>query len=67
MFILTISSIGFLSGCVTVQPWERETLAGEDMLLEADLLVDELADHIYFSKEATSGGRGLSGGGCGCN
>jgi hypothetical protein len=24
-------------------------------------------DHIYFSKEASSGGRGFGGGGCGCN
>jgi hypothetical protein len=26
-----------------------------------------LDDHIYFSKEAASGGAGISGGGCGCN
>ncbi len=24
-------------------------------------------DHIYFSKEASSGGRGFGSGGCGCN
>jgi hypothetical protein len=24
-------------------------------------------DHTYFSKEASSGGRGFGGGGCGCN
>jgi hypothetical protein len=24
-------------------------------------------DHVYFSKEASSGGRGFAGGGCGCN
>ena len=24
-------------------------------------------EHIYFSKEASSGGRGFAGGGCGCN
>jgi hypothetical protein len=24
-------------------------------------------DHIYFSKEGSSGGRGFAGGGCGCN
>jgi hypothetical protein len=29
-----------------------------------DLAID---DHIYFSKEASSGGRGFAGGGCGCN
>ena len=24
-------------------------------------------NHIYFSKEATKGGGGVAGGGCGCN
>jgi hypothetical protein len=24
-------------------------------------------EHIYFSKEAASGGRSFDGGGCGCN
>ena len=24
-------------------------------------------EHIYFSKEATKTGNGISGGGCGCN
>ena len=24
-------------------------------------------EHIYFSREAAAGGRGFSGGGCGCN
>ena len=26
-----------------------------------------LDEHIYFSKEASSGGQGVGGGGCGCN
>ena len=30
-------------------------------------LIDTTDDHIYFSKEASSGGRGFGGGGCGCN
>ena len=39
--------------------------AREDMQPNAlDLAID---DHIYFSKEASSGGRGFAGGGCGCN
>jgi hypothetical protein len=24
-------------------------------------------DHIFFSKEASTGGSGVGGGGCGCN
>jgi hypothetical protein len=58
-----------LSGCahVGVKPWEREVLAREDMQLDANPLDTAIDDHIYFSKEGTSGGRGFGGGGCGCN
>jgi len=27
----------------------------------------QFEEHIYFSKEASKGGSGISGGGCGCN
>jgi len=50
-----------------VQPWERSVLADPAMELISDPLEIELDDHIYFSKEASSGGRGFGGGGCGCN
>lgn len=56
-------------GCASlgVQPWERDLLAKEEMALNAEGVDLSLDDHIYFSKEATSGGRGFAGGGCGCN
>jgi hypothetical protein len=50
-----------------VQPWERDVLAKEEMQLTVDELEAATDDHIYFSKEASSGGRGFGGGGCGCN
>ncbi|GGI86287.1 hypothetical protein GCM10007978_25060 [Shewanella hanedai] len=58
-----------LSGCSTlgVQPWERDQFAREDMALDNEKLDLTLDDHIYFSKEGTSGGRSQGGGGCGCN
>ena len=59
-----------LAGCqnLGVQPWERDILAREAMIPgEADGLDDAFDDHIYFSKEGSSGGRGFAGGGCGCN
>jgi hypothetical protein len=55
------------SGCTTVQPWERDVLARPEMSLDANPLDAAIDDHIYFSKEASSGGRGFGGGGCGCN
>ncbi len=58
-----------LGGCANlgVQPWERDLLAREDMALNSDGVDIGLDEHIYFSKEATSGGRSFAGGGCGCN
>ena len=68
---LMLLAIAFssLAGCANlgVEPWEREVLARDDMQLDADALDTAFDDHIYFSKEGTSGGRGFGGGGCGCN
>ena len=50
-----------------VEPWERDVLAKDEMQLVSDPLEAGIDDHIYFSKEASSGGRGFGGGGCGCN
>jgi len=50
-----------------VEPWERDILAKAEMQLVADPLEVAIDEHIYFSKEASSGGRGYGGGGCGCN
>ena len=58
-----------LYGCsgMGVEPWERDVLAKEEMQIVTDPLEASIDDHIYFSKEASSGGRGFGGGGCGCN
>ena len=42
-------------------------VADEELQLDKEsnkLLVD---DHVYFSKEGSSGGRSFGSGGCGCN
>ncbi len=61
--------VAVLSGCsmLGADPWARGTLARDDMTFPGDPLNALLDDHIYFSKEAASGGSGVSGGGCGCN
>jgi hypothetical protein len=58
-----------IAGCSSlgVEPWDRDVLARDDMQLVPDPLEAAADDHIYFSKEASSGGRGFGGGGCGCN
>jgi hypothetical protein len=58
-----------LGGCASlgVQPWERDLLSQRAMRLDGDQLTAALDEHIYFSKEASTGGAGFGGGGCGCN
>jgi len=50
-----------------VQPWDRDLLAQKKMQLDSHPLDSYLDDHIYYSKETSSGGAGVGGGGCGCN
>ena len=54
-------------GSLGVKPWQRDVLAREEMQLDSDRLDAAVDDHLYFSKEASSGGRSFAGGGCGCN
>jgi hypothetical protein len=58
-----------ISGCSSmgVKPWQRDMLARDEMRLDSDPLDAAIDDHLYFSKEASSGGRSFAGGGCGCN
>ena len=70
--IVSVGIVGLVtlaSGCSSmgVEPWERDILAKEEMQLTTDPIEAAIDDHIYFSKEASSGGRGYGGGGCGCN
>jgi hypothetical protein len=55
------------SGCATVKPWQRETLADPIMQPGRNPIAASQLDHIYFSREAASGGTTVGGGGCGCN
>jgi len=70
MLYFIVAALAVLwAGCasVGVQVWERDILARADMQPDHNAVDRALDDHIYFSKEASSGGRGFGGGGCGCN
>ena len=58
-----------VSSCASmgVEPWERDLLSKDSMQLVPNYLDNFFDEHIYFSKEASSGGQGVGGGGCGCN
>lgn len=58
-----------LAGCAglqPVEPWRKGDLARPEMGFDATL-ESRFADQTYTSKEASSGGSGIGGGGCGCN
>ncbi|AQA19131.1 hypothetical protein BST95_13655 [Halioglobus japonicus] len=67
--LLLILLLPLPMGCATseVQPWERGYLAKPEMQLNADPRESALQAQIHYSKEASSGGAGAAGGGCGCN
>lgn len=59
-----------LSGCANlgqVQAWEKGNLAKPSMGFGNDPLAQKFEQHVYASRENSSGGYGVGGGGCGCN
>jgi hypothetical protein len=64
---LALSAV--LSGvsCTQVKPWERGHLADYLLRPGRDPLTDSVNEHVWFTREAFAGGRGVGGGGCGCN
>ena len=68
---MLLAATGLASGCATaalrVQPWDRDLLAERKMQFVPYPMVNDVDEHIYFSKEGSMGGQGMGGGGCGCN
>lgn len=64
---LTLLLVGMAGGCATVQPWDRDLLAEKKMRFVPHPSIQAIDEHIYFSKEGSTGGQEVGGGGCGCN
>ncbi len=64
---IAIGGLFVLAGCATVEPYQKGNLADYIMRSDRDELASVMASHIQFSREATTGGEGVGGGGCGCN
>lgn len=64
-----LAALPLLGACSIepVMPWEKGTLSKPAMTFESDPQDAAFTEHMYFSKEAASGGAGVGGGGCGCN
>jgi Domain of unknown function (DUF4266) len=69
ILLLAGVALAALGGCASLgpKPWEHDLMAEPAMRVDAYPLQSAIDDHIYFSKEASSGGRSFAGGGCGCN
>lgn len=66
--LLALTLIIQITGCATqVKPWQRGDLAKPHMAIEPDALQRSIREQIVTSKESTSGGYSIVGGGCGCN
>ncbi len=68
IIIVLVSSV-LISACSisTVEPWDRQYLAKPEMAWDPDRGTAAYRSHVYFSKEASSGGASAGAGGCGCN
>lgn len=67
-FLALAAMASGLCGCgLGPKPWEKDLMAQREMAPVTHPLLSAAEDHVYFSKEGSSGGRGFAGGGCGCN
>lgn len=66
ILILALVALQFVGCATAVQPWEKGILAQSHMAIEPDPLDRLLREQVVTSKEASSGGFGVVGGGCGC-
>lgn len=67
LLLAAVAGLAFATGCTHVNPWERGTLADYTMRTDREPLARSFSEHMWFSREAASGGSGVGGGGCGCN
>jgi hypothetical protein len=64
--VLVVAAAMMTTGCATVQPWQRGRLSDRCMLFDADAARVSYMTHWQESREGSSGGFGVQGGGCGC-
>ena len=67
--VIGVAIAGMLAGCgrQAVRASEKEFLADQVMVFDADPHETASDDHIKSNREGAVGGHGAGGGGCGCN
>ena len=55
------------SGCVLVQPAQREFLADPAMTFGSEGTAGAMEEHGLSNREGSAGAGAVTGGGCGCN
>ncbi len=67
LFAGMLLGLGACSNLAAVNAWEKGNLTKPGMAFDGDPLDQRFVQHIYTSKENSSRGNGVGGGGCGCN
>ena len=67
--LLTMVLVSVLAGCgrFAVRANEKEHLADPVMAFDGDGQSAAADEHVLTNREGSAGGRGTTGGGCGCN
>lgn len=66
LLFLIILFTASITGCATVQPWEKGLLGDPIMLIDSNPLEKGLIEHHIDYREGSVGGTGAQSGGCGC-
>lgn len=66
LLYLLILFAATITGCATVQPWEKGLLGDPIMLIDSNPLEKGLIEHHIDYREGSVGGTGAQSGGCGC-
>jgi hypothetical protein len=66
LVVIALAAGLVVSGCATVQPWQRGRLADPAMVFDADGSLVAYMTHWQEAREGAAGGFGVQSGGCGC-
>jgi hypothetical protein len=63
---VALAGMLLVSGCASVQPWQRGRLAHPAMLFDSNGGMVSYMTHWQEAREGAAGGFGVQSGGCGC-